>query len=642
MKKIFFILFFFPFIKSAAQECLPGGVTGMFLWEVADFPETGKVQWKSRIGYGMDSIRVFDSQHKSINHNPALYINEGLKNFSVNLKNLDAFSFFTVCQENDSLTEKVILSLENDTSPEMVLTNRRLAATDIYRYANYSQVPVSIPKIYSYIRNKSSDSLPTLKKLRFGYLPVMHSLPVSSYKGVVPEMILFNRPVSHQERQKVESYLALKYGITLNQEFPSSYLNSKGEIIWDALRNVTHNRNIAGIGCDDISGLHQKVSESCQSLGLVRIRSLNNLVNNTFIIWGDNGGEACFNDQTPLRRLGREWKVSSFNTASDSVLLEIDLLNIKEINPLNSGETFWLMIDRSASGKYPFKQTDFTKCSDNVLKTGKIQFENIVFGTHNSRNDFFTLAAAPAFFSRNTVLPSSCIKNGQGAVLIDIAGGIPPYTITIENADLNYRARITTGEKSYSFDNLEQGLYELSLVDANNSVFNEKVRISNSQAWETKVRPVYKLTGGNSLGIDASTGMPANNYSYSWTVPGGSVVSGSNIRLSECGSYILTITDENNCKSVREIKVLTNPGSLIRNTELYPNPSFGSFIIRAELDKPADITISVQDLTGKVIKQSAFKNDYYYWTGEKLQEPGTYIISILAGNEQRSMKLVVQ
>ena len=51
----------------------------------------------------------------------------------------------------------------------------------------------------------------------------------ASIRGYAPELVVFSRMLTPDERRKVESYLAVKYGITLK----GSYLDSDGNLTWD-------------------------------------------------------------------------------------------------------------------------------------------------------------------------------------------------------------------------------------------------------------------------------------------------------------------------------------------------------------------------------------------------------------------------
>src|SRR5690606_38852289 len=81
--------------------------------------------------------------------------------------------------------------------------------------------------------------------------------------GLFPEYISFDRQLTDNERNRVESYLAIKYGITLDGN--RSYRNSSNKVVWDKQNNDLFGNNIFGIGRDDISGLNQLQCESAHN-----------------------------------------------------------------------------------------------------------------------------------------------------------------------------------------------------------------------------------------------------------------------------------------------------------------------------------------------------------------------------------------
>lgn len=120
----------------------------------------------------------------------------------------------------------------------------------------------------------------------------------ASYDGDILEVINYNVRNSDTDKRKIETYLAIKYGITLGTNGTSlDYLNSDGSIIYEA--GAGFNFNIAGIGRDDKSQLNQKQSKTENTnnditIGLDNIFDINS--NNTnafdadkkFLVWGHN------------------------------------------------------------------------------------------------------------------------------------------------------------------------------------------------------------------------------------------------------------------------------------------------------------------------------------------------------------------
>ena len=645
MKQVVFIIAFIPFVTIYAQKTMPGGVQGACIWEITEGTQPGQAQWKSKLRSTLDTGLVIKGKINTINNNPALFFSEGANtiNTTINLGQLASFSLFTVCQGNDTLSERVIISLENDTAAEMVLTNRRMAALDVYRYANYNINMKLCPKIYSYNQNKSKDPGTISRRLQFGRPPRNQYLPVSAYIGIIPEVILFNRFISPKERQKVESYLALKYGISLNQELPVSYLNSNGEIFWDAEINVSYSQNIAGIGRDDLSGLNQRISESTQTPGLMKIGVIGELKNNSFLTWGDNGKPLRFVEESGIRKLQREWKISPFNFKNDSLYFETNELSLSEIDPLNDGEIYWMMVDKSGTGKYPFRQTVYIQCLPLSSSRGFIKFSSLIIDDDHSGNDVFTLLAAPSFFTRNIVQSPTCTLAQSGAIQTEIAGGTPPFELILKGISKNsFQVSTNENRRDHVFENISQGSYLLQVTDADNKIYTENIWVSNTHLWETQISQHYKLIEGETLVLDASVGMPEVNYSYSWTAPDGSIVNHEEITIYQPGNYLLSVTDDNNCNSTLEINVKQIGRSNFKNVELFPNPAGGWFVVRVSLERRMDVNVIISDISGNILKQTLLQNDQYYWYNDIIQQSGTYLIIMVSGSEKKTLKLIVQ
>ena len=118
------------------------------------------------------------------------------------------------------------------------------------------------------------------------------------YEGTIQEIIILkgsdaNNHVNPDDMQKIHSYLAIKYGITLGA---GDYVNSDGTPVWT--RNTSYNSNIFGIGRDKASGLNQVQSQSVGSsiftiykgtLGILNDNNSDQLTDKSFLMLGSNG-----------------------------------------------------------------------------------------------------------------------------------------------------------------------------------------------------------------------------------------------------------------------------------------------------------------------------------------------------------------
>lgn len=104
--------------------------------------------------------------------------------------------------------------------------------------------------------------------------------PEQAFQGDIGEVILIHGALSDIDKLKIESYLGIKYSVTL----PTLYVRSDGEVIWDNGLSEVHNKNIAGIGKDDVSGLAQMASQS----GIVTVKNPTDVTNGEFLVWGES------------------------------------------------------------------------------------------------------------------------------------------------------------------------------------------------------------------------------------------------------------------------------------------------------------------------------------------------------------------
>ncbi|MDI1255031.1 MAG: choice-of-anchor D domain-containing protein [Flavobacterium sp.] len=156
----------------------------------------------------------------------------------------------------------------------------------------------------------------------------------ASYEGDILEVINYSSLNSNTDKSKIESYLAIKYGITLGVNGVSQdYVDSDGTTIFPASNGF--NYNIAGIGRDDKSELNQKQSKTENTsnditMGLTTIEARNSDNTSTFdfdknfLVWGSNNGTlgaqapilvnmsagiSGLTTEVDFTSIGRTWKV---------------------------------------------------------------------------------------------------------------------------------------------------------------------------------------------------------------------------------------------------------------------------------------------------------------------------------------------
>jgi hypothetical protein len=186
--------------------------------------------------------------------------------------------------------------------------------------------------------------------------------------GDIAEIVVYSAANSTTLRNKVESYLALKYGITLgNATSPISYTSSAGTVFWTGLAAYQH--NIFGIGTDNGSGLVQTSSNSNNSgsgdgtgqsgLGNLVLKTSSPLTNGQFLMVGTDS--AALTEETITaaigpaaaigsKRLVRTWKAQTTGAVS-SVNLSFDMTGLTLFGG-TTATNYYLLIDNDGDGNF--------------------------------------------------------------------------------------------------------------------------------------------------------------------------------------------------------------------------------------------------------------------------------------------------
>jgi len=194
-----------------------------------------------------------------------------------------------------------------------------------------------------------------------------------SFNGKIAEVITYSsRKNDATERIRIESYLGVKYGITLGVNGVSqNYQDSNGTVIWNtASAGAGFNYDIAGIGRDDDSQLNQKQSKSQNNdvnapvltMGLGDIATTNSAnantfpTNRSFLIWGSNGqnmnnsgvpitlafGPMTVNTVTDISN--RKWMVVETGGNVPTVKVQVPTAALTNFTPLVGNDAYVMVV----------------------------------------------------------------------------------------------------------------------------------------------------------------------------------------------------------------------------------------------------------------------------------------------------------
>ncbi|MCL4862648.1 MAG: hypothetical protein KJZ93_24765, partial [Caldilineaceae bacterium] len=345
------------FFTFALSQPAPGGASAdLRMWLRADGSGVTGALWPDSSGNGMNGVQNTAAYQPAvtglINFNPAVTFDGSNDHYNVTgifPDSTASTTFFFAAALNTSsfpVASRNLMEVGND-RPSMYFRNTRRPTSWAYDTSSPNEsmhtrvYAVNEPGVFSY-------AFPNTNPKNFliaangaeetftgadGTFPLAADAKIAGivsangyWSGPIGEAIAFTRVLTQQERRQVQSYLAIKYGVTLNHDYVAS---DGATISWDTAINTSYNNDIAGIGRDDASALNQKQSKSVNSgtlvtVGLGAIAADNGsnpnafAADKSFLVWGsDTGSTALSVPYIPVSlpssvtyvRMGRVWKV---------------------------------------------------------------------------------------------------------------------------------------------------------------------------------------------------------------------------------------------------------------------------------------------------------------------------------------------
>ncbi|MCK8479487.1 LamG-like jellyroll fold domain-containing protein [Psychroserpens algicola] len=230
-------------------------------------------------------------------------------------------------------------------------------------------------------------------------------------QGRVAEIIVYDRALSAMERQKVETYMAIKYGITLgyNDEYyrwenspnhtttfgysgtSNDYVLSNNAYAWTGSDNAGFGYNVFGIARDDNSGLLQLKSKSVHVAEITKETSVLTMEDESgsisndrdYLLVGNNGVQVSLQSATVPERItstiGRIWKARESSNDVGTIKLDFDLSQ-------------WSISGSSDLEMIVSKNSDLSNYK-NITGTYNSSTKTVTFtGLNLEDGDYFTLA----------------------------------------------------------------------------------------------------------------------------------------------------------------------------------------------------------------------------------------------------------
>lgn len=257
----------------------------------------------------------------TLNYNPAVQV-PGNVMFFDSVPYAKEYTMIVVYKPVSREETSLWLMTFGDSTTRGLTTERIMSDSISIRYADQTDASPAI----NTLRQSSPDS--TMPYVR---------LNVEGDSALkIAEIVYFPERLGNAALRKVQSLLAVRYGVTLG---PVAYLDGAGRHIWDYADGGLFHHRVAGVGSDTLTGLHQMRSRS-EMDGAVLTIAADSLEYGSFLMAGDNDAPLVFEQDGSIEILRRNWKVQSTKTEGKQFSLTFDTRDIAM-----PGDSLVLLVD---------------------------------------------------------------------------------------------------------------------------------------------------------------------------------------------------------------------------------------------------------------------------------------------------------
>ncbi len=268
---------------------------------------------------------------------------------------------------------------------------------------------------------------------------------------------------------------------------------------------------------------------------------------------------------------GCQASVSVIVNEPDALTLTLDATDLT-CNNNNSG-----VITANVTGGVP----PYTYSKDGTNYSAENVFSDLAAGSYtiyvkdanNVTKSADTTLTQPSVLTvtPGTITKVTCVDGNNGSVVMAIAGGTAPYTLTYDNNNVTIPAAGDT-----LIENLSAGTYSMMLIDANGCKLPTTVEIEAIDPLVVVASDTVdvKCNSGNTGSFKVTVSGGTANYILSW---GGThtMDAAGNYTVTDltAGEYTLTVTDANGCTATTKKVVVSEPSALAMMTGVVGNLS---------------------------------------------------------------------
>lgn len=641
---------FVLFVCAHAQaQSDPGGVHGSRTYLGLSVLAGDSTAWLvgTTDNTGAFSVDTFPAVHAygslgTLNYHPTLPANTSTPTLPIDSTARERLSVLAVVGPRSRAAERLLFSLGDHDTTRLAFTTRRVLRTGDMAYLNELGVPGQAALLGYSERNEVEHA--DAMELRLGNGFMQPALPLDTGHCTIPELHLHYRVISKLERLKVQSYLAMKYGITMK----GVYVNSAGDTLWNTASADGFGSRVIALGRDTASGLDQKQSTSSAEpevlvLAADTITAWNQtnpatLQEGEFVLCGDDDGLVKWAPRQPgnPQMLRRHWLVQRTGAVMQHGRIRFNrraITNAPEI-----AERFWLVVDRSGSGSFALGSTDFIEAS-RVLGDSLLDVANVIWDNEHSGKDLFTLAVGGNFIPTTWIDQPVCEPASNGVLHIGVQGGDPGFAFDVTGVENAFHRSWTSesGAIEHIID-VEPGEYRLRISDATGYTIDDELWVQPLDAPAIPLQPEYTLHAETPLELNAR--VEGTFVTYAWEREGVIIGTGPALLVDRTGHYQCTVVVDG-CSARKYFTVNSTSEDGPFEMAVLPNPAAGHFVVQVSMLTEGDARLLITDPMGKPAISRKLSGMSFYRVEEHLIVPGLYTVIVEVNGKARSQKLVI-
>lgn len=596
----------------------------------------------------------FSKSETFINYNPAISFDGESDYLEIDkpISDLSQMTIFTVFKTaNDAISEAEVWGLQGEEATLGLTTKRAYSSS---KQSFYTGVETDKAVLHTFLQ-LHRNTQPYPNKRTFISLGVTKKDSANThFKGSIAEVIAYKRRIRGSKRQKIETALAIKYGITLSNG--ENYISSNKKVIWDSEEDIAFTNNIAGIGRDDDMELYQKQSSSSNEEEFLVIsatekafsnkKNTSEIQNRTFLVWGDNNLDNLLEENSEEVRpalLNRKWFIKTTGSKAKEITTQLQIDAKELFDGLKAQSDYLLVIDRNGDGTFSEENTEYLQ-ADTLTEEGILIFNNLNWDTDNSGSDVFTFTLKEDLVA--TLTPENALICPDASTLLtyEVEGGISPYSYSLKNST-GYSKEWTSledEELNHQQADILKGNYTLTVTDKLGTTTEVETTIEEDIPLTIDLGADKKLQFEEELVLEAQISDEEKVASYTWTKTASDFEETTpSITITEAGNYTLTVTTNLGCTYSDTIHI---EESFIKKFILYPNPSTnGRYSVDVELAGRADIEVRVFNVVGTRLAKFKVKNKHKTTIkGKILKTSGLYEVVLYTPFETVTKKLIVK